>query len=467
MGQILGGCEFDLCDANKTSGTYKDNNAKRGEVILNKIEAHKDEVLFKELEGSLGFHHFNFSDIEENLKSLSKFGAITKSHAIEGFRRAGVIRNRESHDIISKFLITFEKSQGNTRIIILSKLLSSVLLLTKDSPIDKICLLFGIYAIGGQQSGVIKRVNVRQILDHLCFAVIYAIPNLAYHSIVPGFGQSSSKCNRVMEIKLEMQKKVYNDKQNLFKVIMGQQQMLSAEEFKQVLTRPHLKDILSATELRKRLTPIISHVQSKIVIKPDHVFRKCLTQTQQSFKFEEEQQSMSFRQSEMMDSVPDSGIFDSKIVSPQLGSNNVSYQTQQNAHLPMLIEKTQKRRVKFADQMAQQFSQADEQSEEPANHQSNLSTPDLFINNSYPQSILQANDLKNLIALSKKRMYNQSKAKHPLALRKGPLNNSIGGGNESLDMSTQIFIGVLKNKLSQNDNENSMYSNYNNESTVI
>ena len=73
-------------------------------------------------------------------------------------------------------------------------------------------MLFGIYAVGGLQTGVLKRVNMRQILDHLCFAVIYAIPNLAYHSSVPGYGAQTQKCQRVMEIKLEMQKKVYNDK---------------------------------------------------------------------------------------------------------------------------------------------------------------------------------------------------------------------------------------------------------------
>lgn len=51
-----------------------------------------------------------------------------------------------------------------------------------------------------------------------------------------------------MDIKLEMQKKVilsnfnilqvYNDKQNLFKVILGQHQFLTFEEFKTAFERP-------------------------------------------------------------------------------------------------------------------------------------------------------------------------------------------------------------------------------------
>lgn len=80
------------------------------------------------------------------MKNLSKFGALSKSQALEGFRRAGVIRNKESYELISKFLITFEKSQGNTRIIILNKLLTCILLLAKDTPTEKVNLLFGIYS---------------------------------------------------------------------------------------------------------------------------------------------------------------------------------------------------------------------------------------------------------------------------------------------------------------------------------
>lgn len=51
------------------------------------------------------------------------------------------------------------------------------------------------------------------MLDHLYFAVIYAIPNMAYHEESgPGFGFGTDKCEVVMEHKLYMQKKVYNEK---------------------------------------------------------------------------------------------------------------------------------------------------------------------------------------------------------------------------------------------------------------
>jgi hypothetical protein len=129
-----------------------------------------------------------------------------------------VIHTKEKLEIYSKFLITFEKTQANNRIIHLNKLLTTVLLLSKDfPPEEKLSTLFGIYAIGGgdtlgasnTQGGIVKRPNVRQMLDHICFAVIYAIPNLAYHSVIPGgFGVNSQKCAKIMEIKLEMQKKV-------------------------------------------------------------------------------------------------------------------------------------------------------------------------------------------------------------------------------------------------------------------
>jgi hypothetical protein len=119
---------------------------------------------------------------------MSKFGALTKHSAIEGFRRAGIIKTKETFDVYSKFLITFEKTQGNTRIINMNKLLTCVLLLSKDMILDKVSHIFGIYAIGGETSGVLKRANVRQLLDHICFTVIYAVPNLAYHHCVPGYG---------------------------------------------------------------------------------------------------------------------------------------------------------------------------------------------------------------------------------------------------------------------------------------
>ena len=69
----------------------------------------------------------------------------------------------EQAEIYSKWLISFEKTRGtNNKIINLNKLMASVLLLTKESPSDKIQLLFGIYAIGEEtQTGVMKRAAVR------------------------------------------------------------------------------------------------------------------------------------------------------------------------------------------------------------------------------------------------------------------------------------------------------------------
>lgn len=46
------------------------------------------------------------------------------------------------------------------------------------------------------------------MLDHLCFSVIYAIPNLSYYSEIPDFGANTLMHARIMDIKLDMQKKV-------------------------------------------------------------------------------------------------------------------------------------------------------------------------------------------------------------------------------------------------------------------
>ena len=87
---------------------------------------------------------------------------------------------------------------------------------------------------------------MRQMLDHIFFAVIYAVPNLAYHSETgEGFGIDTKKCERVMEHKLLMQKKVYNEKQNLIKAftsVLGATAKnatcaLTFDEFKDCLTR--------------------------------------------------------------------------------------------------------------------------------------------------------------------------------------------------------------------------------------
>lgn len=306
MGQVLSNCEPSLCDSSREQHINE-----RGVQSFVVKEALKNESLFIQLERVLHLHEFYFQDIEDvsnlpsvfissiikyelviisisqHLKSVSKYGALTKHQALEGFKRAGVITRREIYEVYNKFLITFEKTQGSTKLINLSKLLTSVLLLTKDNIHDKVNHLFGIYGIGTTSSAVVRRANVRQILDHLCFAVIYAIPNLAYHHQVPGFGANTEKCNRVMDIKLDMQKKVYfiedsqlqvyNDKQNLFKVIMGQQQILPVSDLKTAFLKPMMLKILSTSEIRKRLTPIIVNVSSRIVKGRNREFRRCFT----------------------------------------------------------------------------------------------------------------------------------------------------------------------------------------------
>lgn len=85
-------------------------------------------------------------------------------------------------------------------------------MLTKDTIEDKVNYLFGIYQTPRLLDEIMKRTAVKQMLDHIYFCVIYAIPNLAYHSLVSNFGPKSSKCDRMMEIKLEMQKKVRTNK---------------------------------------------------------------------------------------------------------------------------------------------------------------------------------------------------------------------------------------------------------------
>ena len=62
----------------------------------------------------------------------------------------------------------------------------------------------------GQQ--ILKRASLRQMLDHIFFTVIYVIPNLAYHKEMPGYGIDTERCAAIMNQKLQMQKKVYNEK---------------------------------------------------------------------------------------------------------------------------------------------------------------------------------------------------------------------------------------------------------------
>ena len=46
------------------------------------------------------------------------------------------------------------------------------------------------------------------MLDHLTFAIIHAIPNLAFYENIAGFGGSSPNAIRIQEIKVEMLKRV-------------------------------------------------------------------------------------------------------------------------------------------------------------------------------------------------------------------------------------------------------------------
>jgi hypothetical protein len=159
----------------------------------------------------------------------------------------------------------------------MSKLLTSILLLTADDKQDKITYLFDIYASHNQhnpgiaqpinQPKTLKRAHLRQMLDHLYFAVIYAIPNLAYH--LAGFGFGTEKCERVMEHKLVMQKKVYSDKSNMLRTILNAlsvsgSQFLTEAEFRQAMLRYRLID---RRELRSRLVPIIAKTESQILFR--------------------------------------------------------------------------------------------------------------------------------------------------------------------------------------------------------
>lgn len=85
------------------------------------------------------------------------------------------------------------------------------------------------------------------MLDHIFFSVIYAVPNLAFHSEAgEGYGLGSEKCERIMENKLQMQKTVYIEKHNLlksiFSVLSSGSPLLTEEEFRQSLS---MYDILN------------------------------------------------------------------------------------------------------------------------------------------------------------------------------------------------------------------------------
>lgn len=91
----------------------------------------------------------------------------------------------------------------------------------------------------------LKRAHLRQMIDHLFFAVIYAVPNLAYHTEAgEGYGIGTAKCERIMEHKLKMQKKVYNEKLNLFKVMLPSSNLaLNYESFKFLAEKYQILDM--------------------------------------------------------------------------------------------------------------------------------------------------------------------------------------------------------------------------------
>jgi hypothetical protein len=66
------------------------------------------------------------------LKHYSKNALLHKKDVIDGFKKLGLIKDDGQEDLFDKFLTTFEKTLGNHRIIGLNKLLTTVLLLSKD-----------------------------------------------------------------------------------------------------------------------------------------------------------------------------------------------------------------------------------------------------------------------------------------------------------------------------------------------
>lgn len=93
------------------------------------MQMNEDAILFKELELCLGLNNFNFEDVADvsnhnllilkALKYYSKYGILTRHRAVDGFKRAGAVNtaypkhsSESKHDLFSKFMITFEKTQG-------------------------------------------------------------------------------------------------------------------------------------------------------------------------------------------------------------------------------------------------------------------------------------------------------------------------------------------------------------------
>lgn len=145
---------------------------------------------------------------------------------------------------------------------------------------EKISFLFNLYASNTTthvSEHQLRRSLLKQLLDHIFFAVIYAIPNLAYHHERAGYYLGSDKCERVMTQKLQMQKKGLNDKQNIMKAIClhlstaNGGQTITFEEFRHAVLKFNL---LNTSNLRKRLSTVVGRVNSKISKHIHHPFDK-------------------------------------------------------------------------------------------------------------------------------------------------------------------------------------------------
>lgn len=141
------------------------------------------------------------------MKTQAQKHVLGKGEVIESLIRTGVIKSKEKKEIFEKFLTPFEKNVENQRVVSFNKLLCSLLLLSKDSIPDKVIHLFGIYKTSSSPH-VLTRKQLCVMLDHLVFAVIYAIPKLSQFEIIKGFGASSLNAKRIQQIQLEMLKKV-------------------------------------------------------------------------------------------------------------------------------------------------------------------------------------------------------------------------------------------------------------------
>jgi hypothetical protein len=126
----------------------------------------------------------------------------------------------------------------------------------------KASFLYHAYKSSSHGSDGLRRSQLKQLLDHIFFAVIYAVPNLAYHYPEAGYSMGSDKCERVMQQKLQMQRKGYTEKSNILKLMFAQGGAgLSEEEFVEAVVRHR---VLDTVNLRQRLSSVIGGVTSNI-----------------------------------------------------------------------------------------------------------------------------------------------------------------------------------------------------------